>query len=151
MPLPLKEAVHELGFRMSEEVGMVPDSGEADYRADAIAWRPFGDRRAGQLVLIGQAKISEGAWLDNEPANRWTDKAPEQDRLIRFVARPVTAVGFPETLSLTKQETLVGANFSSIPFDRLRLLSAVQSEELPKQIRERMRDWGQSMKERLPR
>ena len=136
---------------MYEEEGMVPDGAKDDYRADAISWRPFGDRRPGQLVVIGQAKISEGTWMDNEPANRWTDKTPEEDRLIRFVARPVTAVGFPETLSLTKQEILVGANFSSIPLDRLRLLSSIQMEDLPEDLRERMREWDHSMKLRLQR
>lgn len=151
LPLPLSDAVVELSRRMSEKEGMIPVSGKDDYRADAIAWRPFGDRSPGQLVMIGQAKITEGSWMDSEPANRWTDRVPEEDCLIRFVARPVTAVGFPETLSLTKREVLIGANFSSIPLDRLRLLSSIRTENLPDDLRERMRDWNQSMKLRLQR
>ena len=149
LPLDVKDAIEELSRRMSEESGMVPAGAEADYRADAVAWKPFGDRRGGQITLIGQAKISEGKWLQSEPANRWTDKKPSQDRLIQFVARPTTVVAFPETLSLTKPETLRGANFSSIPFDRLRLLKALCCEDLPADLLQRMEEWGQIIQGRL--
>ena len=149
LPQSLKEAVVELSRRISEDPGMVPNGAEGDYRADAVAWNSFGDGLPGQLVLIGQAKISEGTWLKSEPAPRWTEKSPSKDRLIRFVARPATAVAFPETLSLTSPDTLSGANFSSIPFDRLRLLRILRNEELPGDLLRRMQDWGQSMKARL--
>ena len=149
LPLDVEDAIEQLSGLMSEEPGTVPASAEADYRADALAWKPFGDGRGGQIILIGQAKISEGKWLQSEPANRWTDRKPSQARLIQFVARPTTLVAFPETLSLTNSETISGANFSSIPFDRLRLLKALCCEDLPVNLLQRMEDWGQKIQDRL--
>ena len=80
--------------------------------------------------------------MRDEPANRWTDRKPPDERLIRFFARPLTAVAFPETLSLTPTDTLDGLVFSSVPFDRLRLLSVLRDEDLPSDLRERMKEWA---------
>ena len=152
LPLPMTEAIYELSRRMHEEPGEVHDSQQGDFKADAIVWKPFGDDLPGQFVLIGQATISEGDWLTDEPANRWTDRKPPDTRLILFRARPVTAVAFPETLSLTSPEALEGLSltFSSIPLDRLRLLSVLLDEDLPSDLRTRMRNWTRDMKCKLP-
>lgn len=148
---PLAAAVQELSRRMFEKPGQVSISHQGDFKADAVAWKPFGDDRPGQLVLISQATISEGDWMHDEPANRWTDRKPPDTRLILFFARPITAVAFPETLSLTPPDMLDGLTFSSIPFDRLRLLSVLCDEDLPSDLREGMRMWGGEMRGRLPK
>ena len=149
LPQPVAEAVQELSWRMSEKPGQVSASQQGDFKADAIVWKPFGDDLPGQLTLIGQATISEGDWMYDEPANRWTDRQPPDTRLILFFARPVTAVAFPETLSLTPPDLLAGLAFSSIPFDRLRLLSVLCDEDLPVKLRYSMRDWSHEMSYRL--
>ena len=150
LPLPLSEAVNELSHRMFEKAGQVFENDRDDFRVDAVAWKPFYDKRPGQMVLIGQATISEGDWVGKEPANRWTDRQPPGERLIRFVARPFTAVAFPETLSLTSPATLDGMLFSSIPFDRLRLLSVLRDEDLPSDLLKRMKCWVDGVRSRLP-
>ncbi len=150
LPASLSEALQELSDRMSEKLGEVPTTGDGDFKADAIAWRPFGDDGPGQLVMIGQATISEGDWIREEPPNRWTDRTPPDRRLILFFSRPITAVAFPETLSLTRRAVLDGLSFSSIPFDRLRIASILSDEDLPEEMREKMRDWSVDMKGRLP-
>ena len=150
LPPLLEDAVRALSSRMYEEVGEIPDGAEGDYRADAVSWKPFGDKLPGQLVIIGQATISEGEWKKKEPANRWTDRKPSKSRLIRFLARPLTAVAFPETLSLTSSEVLDGLSFSSIPFDRLRLLSVLRDKDLPEDLQERMKKWICDTKNKVP-
>ena len=145
LPLPLAEAIQELSRRMFEKPGQIYSAYQGDFKADAVAWKPFGDERLGQLVLIGQATISEGDWTRDEPAKKWADR-----RLIRFLARPLTAVGFPETLSLTSPDALDGLTITSVPFDRLRLLSVLRDEDLPIDLRERMREWSLEVKGRLP-
>ena len=150
LPPSLPDAVKDLSGRMFEELGDVPNSGVGDFRADAIAWTPFGDRRSGQLTLICQATISEKDWLRKEPPKRWTDRDPPSSRLIRFVARPVIAVAFPETLSLTPLDMILGATFSSIPFDRLRLLSVLHDRPLPIPLRERITQWVDTVVKRIP-
>ena len=153
LSLPMTQAIQEVSLRMHEEPGKVLDSQQGDFKADAIVWNPFGDDLPGQLVLIGQATISEGDWLADEPAKRWTDRQPPDTRLILFLARPVTAVAFPETLSLTSPDVLDGLRltFSSIPFDRLRLLSVLSDEDLPFDLRTGIEKWSQEMICRLPK
>ena len=150
LPADGQDAVEELSKRMKEHLGAVPDRGDVDYGADAIAWRPFADSLPGQLIIVGQAKIGESDWKKGQPPKRWVDRGPEADLLIRFVARPLSAVLFPETLSLTKLEELTGANFTSVPFDRLRLLGVLRDEDLPYDLLDRMRNWGHEFAKRLP-
>ena len=149
LPNALNEAVRELSARLHEPMGQVPDGRTGDFKADVVAWKPFGDRVSGQLALIGQATISEGDWWRDEPARRWTDRGGP--RLIEWRARPVTAVAFPETLSLMLSTTLDGLPFSSIPFDRLRLLKVLRDQELPEELAEGMRQWGNGVIGEIPR
>ena len=151
LPGELAAAVQELSGRMFEKIGEVPSSGQGDYRADAIAWKPFGDKRPGQLAIVCQATISEEDWQSKEPPGRWTDRQPPESRLIRFLATPLTAVAFPETLSLTPNETLLGLSLSSVPFDRLRLLSVLHDVLLPEDLCGRIQLWGDDLMERIPR
>ena len=151
LPASLPAAVEELRRRLHEEPGQVPESGQGDYKADAVVWKPLGDQRPGQLVIVGQATISEGDWMREELPSRWTDRRPSEQRLIAFLARPVTAVAFAETLSLTRRDTLRGlaATFYSIPFDRLRLLRVLSDDDLPADLRGRMNAWVSVMRDRL--
>lgn len=151
LPDSFSEAVEELRLRLHEAKGVVPDSARGDYKADAFAWKPFDDERPGQLVMIGQSTISEGAWMREEPAKKWTDKQPPGNRLINFLARPVTVVAFVETLSLTRPDTIegLGGTFSSIPFDRVRLLSVLSDEDLPNDLRDGINAWASDMSGRL--
>ena len=151
LPNAVDQAVRELSARLHEPIGRVPDGSTGDFKADVVAWRPFGDRVSGQLALIGQATISEGDWEQDEPARRWTDRLRDRPRLIEWVARPVTAVAFPETLSLTSSTTLHGLAFSSIPFDRLRLLTVLRDQELPEDLADGMRQWGNGVIGGIPR
>ena len=145
LPQRLDQAIEELCQRMFEEPEQTVATDQGDYRADAVAWKPFGDERAGQLVLIGQATITEGDWKRDQPSKKWTDR-----RLVRFLARPLTAVAFPETLSLTSSDALEGMAFWSVPFDRLRLLSVLSDDDLPSDLRNGMEAWGRKLKARLP-
>ena len=152
LPNAVDAAVRELSTRVHEPMGQVPDRSDGDFKADVVTWKPFGDRLPGQLALIGQATISEGDWGQEEPAKRWTYAAlPDRPRLIEWLARPVTAVAFPETLSLTPSTTLRGLEFSSIPFDRLRLLKVLGDQELPEDLVEGMRQWGNGVIAEIPR
>lgn len=151
LPHSPEQALQDLSLRMHETMGVVPSGGNHDFGADAIVWKQFGDANPGQIVMVGQATISEGKWMLRNPSRRWTDRKPLSTRLIHFLARPLTAVAFVETLSLTPKDTLNGLTSQSIPFDRLRLLSVLLDEFLPSGLRKSMNDWSDHVKENLPR
>lgn len=151
LPDPVADAVEDVRRRMYEEPGNVPPDADGDYKADAIAWKPFGDKRPGQLVMIGQATISEGDWIQEKVAKRWTGRLPPDSRLINFLARPITVVAFPETLSLTPLSVLRGLVYSSIPMDRLRIASLLRDGDLPNDLLDEMNSCAGELGKRLPR
>lgn len=150
LPRPLDQSLRVLSQSMHEPMGEVPDGGDDDFGADSIAWKQFGDGHPGQLVVIGQATISEGEWMHRDPPKRWIDRQPLATRLIHFLARPITAVAFVETLSLTPRVVLEGLTSLSIPFDRLRLLSVLRDEDIPPILREDMNNWSNRVTKDLP-
>ena len=152
LPPKLPDAIVKLSNLMHEQVGTLPTTNGGDYRADTVAWRPFGDGRPGQLVLLGQATISEGQWIKKEPASRWTVSRTGSDRPIDFVARPLTAVAFVESLTLTPDDMLRGLppNFASIPLDRLRLMSVLSGADIPAPLRDSVAAWVEHYRNGVP-
>lgn len=143
LPLNLGDALEDLSQRMNEKRGKESFKGTGDIGVDCIAWRAFGDKRAGQLVLMGQATISEKSWLQKQPPTRWTRQLNKSGPPIAFLARPVTAVAFAETLPPDAPPGLkaLGEEWVSIPFDRLRILSLLRDKDIPEQLREQMNEW----------
>ena len=143
LPINFSEAIAELARRMGEEPG--DGVGSGDERADVIAWRPFGDRRAGQLVMITQATIAEGEWQMKQIRSKWED-----GRLIQFVAKPLPAVGFVESMSLYSTDVFRGTDFRSVPFDRLRIVSLLTDEGIDSDLLDSMGEWTEWAITRLP-
>lgn len=136
LPINLREAIVDLARRMHEAPADSARRGAGDERADAIAWRPFGDKRAGQLVLVAQATIAEGEWQMKQISPKWEDR-----RLIQFVAYPLPAVAFVESMSLYSDDFFRGGTFCSVPFDRLRILSLLTDNDIEPAILQGMTDW----------
>ena len=152
LPTELYDAVDEVATRMDEQIGNVPNKSSHDFGCDVIAWKPFGDRHAGQLVILAQATISEGDWLNprRQPAKRWTHRQPRQDRLINFIAQPITAIAFVETISQGDLSLLATfSDFISIPLDRLRLFALLDVAIIPHSLVNDVRSWNLSIMEKL--
>ena len=145
LPPVLWDAVVDLAQRMHESANSIRDEGQGDYRVDVIAWKPFGDERAGQVIVLCQSTISENEWITKLPAKRWMER-----RLVHFLANPIEAVAFPETLSLTSREELRGGNFHAIPFDRLRILGMVDANTVPESLTKRLDEWCALAREEIP-
>lgn len=151
LPAQLDSALKELSRRMDEGHGGNRFYGTGDFKADGVAWRAFGDRRGGQSVLLGQATISYGEWIQKQPAPRWSRLPDEPHRPIAFLARPMTAVAFAETIP-PDISTALGAfseSWVSIPFDRLRILSLLGDQDIPSDLRTSMNMWADQMRARL--
>ena len=146
LPSDLRDAVIELARRMEEEpAGSV--GGTGDYRADVVAWHPFGDKRPGQLIVLSSATIAEREWQTKEIPRRWTDG---RGRLIRFVASPMSAVAFVETMSLYPPDFWKGATFDSVPFDRLRIVSVIADSNIDHSILLGTKEWTDWAISKLP-
>ena len=147
LPNNTDDAIIALAQRTNEARGSLSNlSSGQDFGGDAIVWKPFGDSLPGQLVAVAQSTISERKWIRKQPSPKWRNR-----RLIQFLSVPLTVVAFVETLSLTSRTFLDGLSgeFSSMPFDRLRLLQVLRDGDLPTSLLTRMDAWSCSMCARL--
>jgi len=142
-----RDAATSLAAEMGEPVGLFetvsPD--EKDHGLDVVAWRPFADEHRSQICLLCQCAI--GVDWNQKPIHLglWYD-------IIRFMARPITAVAFVAQMSNHQKYFVNGvAKTSGILFDRTRLATMVVDEDLPGELSESIRDWVQSAILRFPK
>ena len=136
-------ATRELARRMNEQ----PHDdvhGDGDGGTDGIGWRPFGDRRPGQMIFAVQAAIGEGDWQRKPVHAAWGTGA-----YIQFVTPPVIGAAFPESLSLYPDADLRGAN-CGVPLDRLRIISLVDDGNFDQTWLQRMESWTEWVCRQLP-
>lgn len=115
-----------------------------DCRADVIAWRPFRDRRGGQLVIFVQCAIGSG----------WTSKLTEcsvkvWERYIQFVVTPLTAFAVPH-VEPDSDRWLEYGSMGGIALDRLRLVDQLAEATLPSELEKRMEAWARAQMSVLP-
>ena len=149
LPSDTDAALDALAQRTNESRGSFSGMADGrDFGGDSIVWKPFDDSLPGQLVTVGQSTISERKWIRKQPSPKWRDR-----RLVKFLTPPMTVVAFVETMSLASKTLLAGLGdeFSSLPFDRLRLLGVLRDTDLPCPLRTRMDAWSCSMQARLSR
>lgn len=143
LPRKFPAAVIELSKRLSEEV--VPTvQGVGDGGVDAVGWRPFGDRRPGQVVFMVQATIGEGDWKNKPVPDEW-----RTGQYLHFVENPLTGSAFVESLSLYDDAELRGVR-CGIPLDRLRIIRLIDDSTFSTEWIQRMEAWTRWITERLP-
>lgn len=148
LPVDLDSALDELSKRMHEPRGELRNLPNArDLGIDSITWKPFGDSLRGKLTAIGQATISEGAWLKKQHSPKWLS-----GRLIRLLSFPTYVVSFVESISLTKSDYLDGLpqKVSILPLDRFRILRFLHDHDVPADLLDRLQAWSEGMCDRLP-
>lgn len=146
LSLVLSEAIEDLAQRMNERPSFSVSNEVGDYRADAVAWKPFGDGRPGQLVMCTQATISEEEWLNKQIPPRWHDR-----RLIQLIAPPLSGVAFVETMSSYSPDFWKAGPLKGVPFDRLRIISLVSDADLEPELAQGIREWTLWAAAKLPR
>lgn len=125
-PNVLPGLVRRLGERIIVPVNDIPGR-LRDHDVDAFAWRPFGDRRRGQIVYMCQCAI--GADWDTKAINPGT-WAP----LMVFAVTPIRCAAFPFVPAAMRPmdgiEYEVLSTCVGLWFDRLRLGNILAEERL---------------------
>jgi hypothetical protein len=132
----------ELGEGLRRANPLIADT--KDCRADIIAWRSFGDRRGGQLVLLTQCAVGTS----------WTAKLTECDvrlweRYIEFVVTPARAFAMPYVEPDDKAWLEYGT-LGGIAFDRLRIVEMLPTDHMPPDLLRQARRWSSSQLSRVP-
>lgn len=122
--------------------GSVLKPATKDAGADVVAWRPFSDDRAGQLIILAQC--ATGA--------HWADKigelsVPEWQLYVRFAVPPMQAFAIPH-VERDPQLWLLYNTRGGIVFDRLRIVEAA-GRELGCELEPKVAEWCSEEAERL--
>lgn len=106
-----------------------------DNEVDVFAWRPPGDGRRGQLILMCQCAIGSG----------WNDKGIRLDKwdpFITFAVTPVGAAAFPFVPRAMEEDPnfdyLYLSRSVGLWFDRLRLAVLIDESKLDERLRAAM-------------
>ncbi len=106
-----------------------------DNEVDVFAWRPFGDRRRGQLILMCQCAIGAD----------WNDKGIRLDKwdpFVLFAVTPVAASAFPFVPRAMEDDPKYDHVYLSksvgLWFDRLRLARLIDDDKLGDTLRSSM-------------
>ncbi len=106
-----------------------------DNEVDVFAWRPLGDDRRGQLVLMCQCAIGKG----------WNDKGIRLEKwepFVVFAVTPVSAAAFPFVPKAMEEDPNFDYEYLSksvgLWFDRLRLTVLIDETKLDETLRTAM-------------
>ena len=115
-----------------------------DCRADVIAWKPFADKRGGQLILLTQCASG----------TNWTGKLTELNvelwgRYIEFIVSPVRAFAIP-FVETNDERWLEFGTLGGIAFDRLRIVEMLRGSQAPNQLLAAIRQWNRAQIARVP-
>lgn len=124
----------KLGERISIRWEDIPQKIK-DNEVDVFAWRPPGDGRRGQLILMCQCAIGEG----------WNDKGIRLEKwepFVVFAVTPVGAAAFPFVPQAMEESPGFDYEYLSksvgLWFDRLRLAVLIDVAEVPETLRTAM-------------
>jgi hypothetical protein len=126
--------------------GVSPDV--KDHGLDVIAWRPFGDDRPGQPVVLCQCAIGTDFWEKKVDDAAWR-------MVIKFIVRPTPAIAFPVIPYVSEpweRSRWAGASISGgLMFDRLRIAAYATFERIESTaIAIEIDDWLENAVPRLP-
>lgn len=147
IPTQFEAAVRYVCQETSEDHGhgLFARASLQDDGLDVLAWRPFGDSRSGQLVLLGQCAIGVN----------WTTKIRELSLErwrghVRWAVTPLTSISLPLVHSdgVEWRRNLADAG---IIFDRVRIAALIhRAGGLTKPLRTAVIGWCRGQLQRLP-
>lgn len=142
--LGFPQKVRDLASKLQEIPGAMrnvsPDSN--DYALDVVAWRQFDDDKPeeatpGQIVILCQCGIGKDWREKTIDLKKW-------DEVIQFSGQTLGGLAFPHLPSREDEKLHIWfdiATAPSIPFDRLRLASLLESATLAPEVRAEVIDW----------
>lgn len=143
VPTSFPECLQYLCTEMSEEAREPENPNARDEHVDIVGWRPFLDRRGGQVIVLAQCKTGR-KWrseTDHIELDVWTNQ-------VKWDEGPVKAFAFPFVFD--GDDWHYQSHKHGILFDRLRLSSLVADARLEQAIQERLKTWCESFREALP-
>jgi len=161
LPASFSDAVNELCQLLGEGGGYNPRQGVLsahshtsthkhavaikDAHLDVVAWRPFADRKKGQLIVFGQCSTGSSWWEEGKlfelpDVVKWC----EQFMLDPPLVSPMRAFFVPHCIERNRWDEV--GRFGGILFERCRIASLVTSPS--KGLQATMKTWADNVQSR---
>lgn len=143
VPANFREMVEYLSGRLNEgPTGDVLNPADKDAGADVLAWRPFADGRAGQLILLAQC--ATGADWKTKAADCQVE---EWRRYIQFVVEPLRVLAIPHIEPDAGRWIKYSAR-GGVILDRVRITEMLEGDTYP-DLADSLAVWLEAEVERL--
>lgn len=116
-----------------------------DEKVDAVAWRPFPDKRPGQIIIFAQCAAGKN----------WKDKAGEISfdlwrDYINWLVKPLIALTFPFVCLEDEEWRHISKQNRGLLLDRLRIASMFGPDDLSNPLLQEIKEWCEIQLTRLP-
>jgi hypothetical protein len=118
-----------------------------DDALDILTWRPFTDRRPGQVIILVQC--AAGAYWEAKASELFGNLRVWQD-YIDFAVTPVPAFAFP-FVCLDSLQWKRLARQGGLLLDRLRISSLSSDKPLDQSLQKKLLDWCKKQASCLPK
>lgn len=133
---PRRTNLRDVCTALQEKFNCDPPRQRRDRDLDVVAWRPFGDLRASQIIILMQC-ASGHDWktkLKDLNLDAWC-------RYIHFACRPIKGFSFPGIITNSSQPSLEEASLDAgLILDRVRLYRNLASSS-DNRLKEDLRNW----------
>lgn len=149
VPASFRKCLDYMSKQLGELRGAVKsyNANKKDDHLDVLSWLPFGDRRAGQVIVLLQC----AAGAD------WERKGPELSGSMRiwesyidFAVSPLAAFAFP-FVCLEEEKWRYLSKQAGVLLDRLRITSLCHFDTVEDNLRRILVKWCKSQALRLPK
>jgi len=130
----IKERVRELSGRLNERFVESPRAEYKDRGVDVVGWKPFGEGRSSQIVILLQCAAGQD-WRSKTtelPIGSW-------EQYIHWSRDPVTAFAVPCIISDVLWHDI--SREAGILFDRVRIINLLYQETLERSLERELARW----------
>lgn len=138
----LKEQIDSFCIDMKENFAEPPLSEKKDDTVDIIAWKPLGDKRSSQIVILAQCAAGRN-WktkLSSLRCERWK-------QYIHWACPPIKGFTVPRIIS--EREWHESSVDAGLLFDRVRIYNLLSRKKLEKKFRVELIKWCTKQLKRL--
>ena len=130
----IKDRVRELAGRLNERFAEPPRAEYKDRGVDVVGWKPFGEPRSNQIVVLLQCAAGQD-WrykTTELPIGSW-------EQYIRWAHNPITAFAVPCIISDALWHDV--SREAGILFDRVRIINLISHETLDNSLEKELARW----------
>lgn len=132
-PVSIQQKCMDVAKRLNERFVESPDARYKDRGVDVVGWKPFGEKRSGQIVVLLQCAAGHNwAAKRSVPLGAW-------EQFIHWAYNPIKAFAVPGIVS--QRDWHDKSRDNGIIFDRIRIINLLADGMGDSELSATLQDW----------